>query len=166
MSPSNPFEAIDSPDGMGEEQQTMLRQTRAWVWLLSVGPFLGAAFVALFVVLITVGMTTATLFGNGEGPSLLYVVPGVGIYGVVACVYGALGIFMVQMGRSMGQLADGGGSEAMSHMIRATRNFWRTLGVFLLSLFILSCAGWTAGMTYMAWYPHEFPEPSPIEAEP
>ncbi|MBX2798077.1 MAG: hypothetical protein KTR31_10420 [Myxococcales bacterium] len=140
MSSDNPFEAFDTPDAPEVVDHLMyVKQTQPWVIFLAVMTFLFAAFCLLAAVAM-VGMGAFTMGGAGSEGLVMMAVLG-GVYGLIALFYGGLGYLMIRMAMAMGQVASGGGLEAVGAMLKHTRNFWRTTGIITLVFMVLYCGG-------------------------
>ena len=120
-----------------------LRQTRPWVFLLSILGFLFSGLMVLFCI----GMGIFFLVSGAGADVPISGFEGIGgialviIYGAMGFIYLPPTIYLFRFARAISRVIAGGGSEALETALKHQKSFWKFFGLLFLSIMVLNFIG-------------------------
>lgn len=131
----------------------MLAATKPWVRFLSVITFIGAGFMLLAALVMTVaggaGMFAAA--SNDGMPKALAGSMGVilaAVYVVLAVVYIYPGVKLWKYASSIGRLIQSGSAEDLVEALKQQKSFWKFVGILMLAMLALYIVAIIAGVAF------------------
>lgn len=122
-----------------EPTKEALRGTKAWVKLVGILMFVGAALTVLGAVAVAAaGQMGGSKFGT---PHVALIVATGLVYLVIAAVYTFLGIYLLSYSRSISQLLNDGKVASLEMALQSQQKFWRLAGILALIMVVISVLG-------------------------
>jgi hypothetical protein len=141
MGPPVPAYAGSGQAGVSEHALEMLRQTRPWVIFLGIVSFVLAAFLALFCLLIFIGLAVQPS-NPGGAMAVIVALSNVPMIGV--CIYP--GVKLVKYGAAIGRLMETRATSDLDDALAQQKSMWKFSGIATIVMIVLYLAAFVAMM--------------------